>query len=262
MANPFLRRATEFIRDDATFLEIVSPAPLTTFLAQHRRKEDLFELPVRILGAPGSGKTMLAMLAEFRLVEAILRDQSSETNRDLAQALEGAGFLEDGKPKVAAVRVPMESEYRDFWELPYDEGVRTKLALWLVQARTILALLRGLTNGDHRKLESIRFIAQDASEAQIEQIGGLTAAGIRDRALEVQRAIYSIGASLLPPKIEDLPREALDPYQPFECIQEIEIDWMGSPLVVKPIAMLDDVHSLHPDQFELLRAARSNSAAG
>lgn len=255
MANPFLRRATEFIRDDATFLEIVSPAPLTTFLAQHRRKEDLFDLPVRILGAPGSGKTMLAMLAEFRLVEAILRDQSSDTNRDLAQALEGAGFLEDGKPKVAAVRVPMESEYRDFWELPYDDGVRTKLALWLVQARTMLALLRGLTNGDHRKLESIRFIARDASEAQIEQIGGLTAAGIRDRALEVQRAIYSIGASLLPPKIDDLPREALDPYQPFECIQEIEIDWMGSPLVVKPVAMLDDVHALHPDQFEQMFTA-------
>lgn len=255
MANPFLRRATEFIRDDATFLEIVSPAPLTTFLAQHRRKEDLFDLPVRILGAPGSGKTMLAMLAEFRLVEAILRDQSSDTNRDLAQALEGAGFLEDGKPKVAAVRVPMESEYRDFWELPYDDSVRTKLALWLVQARTMLALLRGLTNGDHRKLDSIRFIARDASEAQIEQIGGLTAAGIRDRALEVQRAIYSIGASLLPPKIDDLPREALDPYQPFECIQEIEIDWMGSPLVVKPVAMLDDVHALHPDQFEQMFTA-------
>ncbi len=255
MANPFLRRATEFIRDDATFLEIVSPAPLTTFLAQHRRKEDLFDLPVRILGAPGSGKTMLAMLAEFRLVEAILRDQSSDTNRDLAQALEGAGFLEDGKPKVAAVRVPMESEYRDFWELPYEDSVRTKLALWLVQARTMLALLRGLTNGDHRKLDSIRFIARDASEAQIEQIGGLTAAGIRDRALEVQRAIYSIGASLLPPKIDDLPREALDPYQPFECIQEIEIDWMGSPLVVKPVAMLDDVHALHPDQFEQMFTA-------
>ncbi len=255
MANPFLRRATEFIRDDATFLEIVSPSPLTTFLAEHRRKADLFELPVRILGSPGSGKTMLAMLAEFRLVEAILRDQSSQTNRDLAQALEGAGFLQDGKPKVAAVRVPMESEYRDFWELPYDEAVRTKLALWLVQARTMLALLRGLTNGDHRKLDSIRFIARDASEAQIEQIGGLSAVGIRDRALEVQRAIYSIGASLLPPTIDDLPREALDPYQPFECIQEIEIDWMGAPLVVKPVAMLDDVHALHPDQFEQMFTA-------
>ena len=53
MANPFLRRATEYIRDDTTFLEIVSPAPLTTFLAEHPRKADIFDLPIRIVGAPG-----------------------------------------------------------------------------------------------------------------------------------------------------------------------------------------------------------------
>ena len=255
MANPFLRRATEYIRDDTTFLEIVSPAPLTTFLAKHPRKQDLFELPVRILGAPGSGKTMLAMLAEFRLVETILRDQTNDTNRDLAQALAGAGFLEGGKPKVAAVRIPMESEYRDFWELPYDDAVKTKLALWLVQARTMLALLRGLTSGGLRKLEDITFIARDASEAQLEQIGGLSAEGIRDRALAVQRAIYSVGASLLPPNIEDLPSDATEPYQPFECIREIEIDWMGERHRLTPVAMLDDVHALHPDQFEQIFTA-------
>ncbi|MGB3723794.1 MAG: hypothetical protein WA979_13390 [Pacificimonas sp.] len=255
MANPFLRRATEFIRDDAALLEIVSPAPLTTFLAKHPRKSDIFDLPVRILGSPGSGKTMLAMLAEFRLVEGIMRDQASQTNRDLAQALAGAGFLKDGKPTVAAARVPMESEYRDFWELPYEESVKTKLALWLVQARTMLALLRGLTESGNRELSSIRFIARNASEARIEQIGGLSAEGIKARALEVQRAIYSIGASLVPPDIEDLPRAAVDPYQPFECIQEVEIDWMGSKLRVRPVAVLDDVHALHPDQFEQIFTA-------
>src|SRR3546814_234112 len=119
----------------------------------------------------------------------------------------------------------------------------------------MLALLRGLTGAGHRRLEDIRFIARDASEAQLEQIGGLTAAGIRNRALAVQRAIYSIGASLLPPRIEDLPREAIEPYQPFECIQEIEIDWMGAPLLLKPVAILDDVHALHPDQFEQIFTA-------
>ena len=113
MANPFLRRATEYIRDDDAFLAVVSPQPLTTFLTRHSRRDDLFNLPVRILGAPGCGKTMLARLAEFRLVETILRDQTNDTNRELAEALAGAGFLEDGRPRIAAVRIPMESEYRD-----------------------------------------------------------------------------------------------------------------------------------------------------
>lgn len=254
MANPFLRRATEYIRDDTSFLSIVSPAPLTTFLAKHPRRDDLFDLPVRIVGAPGTGKTMLAMLAEFRLVETILRDQTSDDNRGLADALGQAGFLQNGLPSVAAVRVPMESEYRYFWELPYDDAVKTKLALWLVQARTILGLIRNLT-ASGRALADIRFIARDASEAQVEQIGGLTAKGIRDRALEVQRAIYSIGAGLVAPRLQDLPPEALEPYQPFEAIREIEIEWQGKPIVLTPLAMLDDVHALHPDQFEQIFTA-------
>lgn len=255
MANPFLRRATEYIRDDTAFLAVVSPQPLTTFLTRHPRRDDLFNLPVRILGSPGSGKTMLATLAEFRLVEMILRDQTNDTNRELAQALAGAGFLEEGRPRIAAVRVPMEAAYRDFWELPYDEPIKTKLALCLVQARAMLALLRSLTAGGTRDLDSIKFIPREASEAQLQQIGGLTARGVRDRALEVQKAIYSIGASLLPPRLEDLPPTATSPYQPFESIREVEIDWMGDRLVVSPLVMLDDVHDLHPDQFQQMFAA-------
>ena len=179
MVNPFLRRATEYVRDDASFLAIVSPAPLTTFLAKSPYKDQMFELPVRIIGEPGSGKTMLAKLAEFSMVEAILRDLSSSTNRELASALGDAGFLADGQPNVAAVRVPMESDYRDFWELPYNDAVKTKLALWLVQARTMLGLIRNLTANNRRGLGELRFVARDASEAQIEQIGGLDGEGIR-----------------------------------------------------------------------------------
>ena len=255
MANPFLRRATEYIRDDTAFLSIVSPQPLTTFLTLHPRHDDLFNLPIRILGSPGSGKTMLATLAEFRLVETILRDQTNETNRGLAKALADAGFLENGRPRIAAVRVPMESEYRDFWELPYDEDIKTKLAMRLVQARTMLALLRSLTVGGTRDLDNIQFIPREASEAQLQQIGGLSAQGIRERALEVQKAVYAVGASLLPPKLQDLPPAAVRPYQPFESIQEIEVDWMGDRLVVSPLVILDDVHALHPDQFRHIFAA-------
>src|SRR3546814_15528278 len=122
----------------------------------------------------------------------------------------------------------------------------------------MLALLRGLTGAGHRRLEDIRFIARDASEAQLEQIGGLTAAGIRNRALAVQLAIYSIGASLLPPRIEDLPREEIAPYSPFECLQDIDIDWMGAHLLLKPVAILDDAPTIppHTSQQILIPIAR------
>jgi len=255
MANPFLRRATEYIREDSSFLAIVSPAPLTTYFAKHPRKDAIFEVPVRVIGTPGSGKTMMASLAEFRLVEAILRDQSSGTNRDLAGALSACGFIDGERPRVAAVRIPMESEYRDFWELPYPEVIRTKLALSLVQARAMLGLIRNLTANRSRAVRDIRFIAKDASEAHLEQIGGLDSEGIRRRALEVQKAIYGVAAGLVPPDLNDLPEAAREPYQPLEAIQEIEIDWQGEAVSLRPLVILDDVHALHPDQYEGIFAA-------
>lgn len=252
MANPFLRRATEYVRDDASFLSIVSPSPLTTFLAKNKHKDDMFEVPVRIIGAPGSGKTMLATLAEFRMVELILKDPTNPTNRTLASALAQAGFLESGQPRVAAVRIPMESEYRDFWQLPYESAVKTKLAFWLLQARTMLGLIRNLTANGTRGLEDIKFVPRAEYEAHLEQIGGLTAAGVRDRALAVQRAIYSVGAGLRPPKFSDLPEDAVAPYAPFDAIRLIEITWEGKRIAVSPLAMLDDVHALHHDQLEAM----------
>ena len=248
MANPFLRRATEYVRDDVSFMAIVSPAPLTTFLAKHPNKDELFKLPVRIIGEPGSGKTMLARLAEFKMVEAILGDLSNKTNGELAAALADAGFLSDAKPKIAAVRVPMESDYRDFWELPYDDKVKTKLALWLIQARTMLALLRNLTANKTRSLSDINFVARDATEAQLGQIGGLTGEDIKERALEVQKAIYSVAAGLRPPTLDKLPPAATEPYEPFDAISGIEIPWGDETRQLNPVVMLDDVHALHPDQ--------------
>lgn len=258
MVNPFLRRATEYVRDDESFLSIVSPAPLTTFLAVNKHKDDMFEVPVRIIGAPGSGKTMLATLAEFRMVETILADETNPTNRALADALGQAGFLKNGKPHVAAVRVPMESEYRDFWELPYEPSVKTKLAFWLVQARAILGLIRNLTANKTREIDEIQFVPRATYEAHVEQIGGLSAVGIRDRALAVQRAIYSVGAGLRAPKLEDLPIDATAPYAPFDAISRIRIGWMGEVIELSPLVMLDDVHALHHDQLESMFAMLSH----
>lgn len=252
MSNPFLRRATEYIRDDSAFLSIVSPEPLTAFVAKHKKRSLLFEQPVRVIGTPGSGKTMMASLVEFRLVEGVLRDQNSENNKLLARAFTTSGFADGEKPLVAAVRVPMESEYRDFWELPYEPAVKTKLILSLIQARTVLGLMRNLTAQRRREAKSIRFVAREDAEAQLEQIGGTAAEKVIARARAVERAVYSIGASLVPPSISEIPADARDPYQPFEAIRDIEIDWDGEPLGLRPMVILDDVHSLHPAQFEAL----------
>src|SRR5262245_21057970 len=101
--NPFLRRAPEYLRDTAWFLQITSPEPLNSFIADHKRVHDLLDVPVRIIGSPGTGKTMMASLVEFRLVEAILMDQTTSGNRALAAALTNAQFADGDRPKVAAI---------------------------------------------------------------------------------------------------------------------------------------------------------------
>lgn len=255
MANPFLRRATEFIREDSAFLAIISPEPLSVFVANHPKKSALFDLPVRVIGSPGSGKTMMATLVEFRLVEAILRDQNSPGNRVLAAALAKSGFTDGETPLVAAVRVPMESEYRDFWELPYDPPVKTRLVASLVQARAVLGLMRNLTANRRRSIDEVTFIARDDAAAQLASIGGDKPAGIVARAFEVEKAVYAIGASLIPPPLEAIPAAALAPYQPFEALREVTIAWKEAEISLKPLVILDDAHTLHPDQFDgLFRA--------
>lgn len=252
MSNPFLRRATEYVRDDSAFLSIVSPEPLTAFIARHKKRPLLFQQAVRVIGTPGSGKTMMASLVEFRLVETVLRDQNNENNRLLARAFAACGFAAEQVPTVAAVRIPMESEYRDFWELPYDAAIKTKLILSLIQARAVLGLVRNLTANGRRPVHSLRFMSRDDAGAQLEQIGGTEADQVLARARAVERAVYSVGASLIPPAITDIPAEARDPYQPFEAILSVEIDWNGKPSRLQPMVILDDVHALHPDQFEAL----------
>ena len=64
MENPFLRRATEFLRDEEAFLAIVSPEPVTYFVGRPGKNGILYDRLVLLRGTPGSGKTTLARLFE------------------------------------------------------------------------------------------------------------------------------------------------------------------------------------------------------
>ena len=250
MANPFEKRATEYLRDDgAVFLSLVSPEPLRTYLGDAADRGQLFEKLIRIVGTPGSGKTTLATLLEARMVQAVLADPGKDGYADIIQALEACKFVEKGKQKIAAVRLPMEGEYRDFWELPYDEGLRTRLVLALIQARAVLGLVRNL-EWRHARAE-IKFVPRSDALAALEEIGGVDTAALVERAREVERAVYDVGARLVPPKAEEISEAAARPFRPFDVIEAIEVtDAEGNILTLKPLVILDDAHNLSPRQFE------------
>ena len=195
----------------------------------------------------------MSKIIEYRIMEAVVRDPANPRARELAAAYTSLKFLDSmGRPAVCAVRLPMESEYREYWQLPYDDAVKARLGLSMIQARTILAILRQLTADGRRTLSDIKFVLRDDADAAIESIGGPTTEGIRERAKEIERAIYQLSASLVPPTLEQVDPLILTPYRPFDVIQEVTATWNSTRTTLRPILILDDAHTLHPDQFELI----------
>lgn len=251
MVNPFEKRATEYLRDSDTFLSIVTPEPLKTFLETPAQEERLYDRLMIITGTPGSGKTTIASLLQFHFVDSLRRNQNRTGYSSLVQALTACRAIdEDGRPRVAGVRLPLEAEYRDFWQLPYAAATRTRLVLALLQARAILGWFRNITMTGQYRLEDLRLVARPGAQAAVDHMGGLNPVAVRDRAVEVERAVYGIGAALVPPTSEaSFPEAARAAYHPFDVLEAIELKDADGPLSIQPLVMLDDAHTLHPNQL-------------
>lgn len=252
MDNPFLKRATERLRDDEAFLAIVSPEPVTTFLKKYGQTGELYEPLIIVRGAPGCGKTTLARLFQFRTIMALLRNRNFEGYKPLLSALNDCGAISDEVPQIVACRLPMESNYRDLWEFPYTEELKNNLLTALVQARAVLAWVRELEQAGVPLVDVTVIAREDAGEA-LESIGGQTGDGLRQRARVVERGLYDIVSALVAPSISELPGAATGAYRPFDVMERLDVTLLiaGERRVVplKPLVILDDAHALHPVQF-------------
>ena len=207
MANPFEKRATEYFRDDEAFLAVVTPEPLTTFFQKPAREGRLYDRLAMIIGTPGSGKTTLARLFQFTTLKTLLRNRSMTNYKPLLDALTACGAIDDEHPALVGGRLPLEAEYREFWELPYSPELKTGLMIALLQARTVLTWLRNVQSSGV-PLDKVEIVPRADANAALAAIGGTTGLELRDRAREVEFAIYRILAALMPPDMADIDREA------------------------------------------------------
>ena len=255
MENPFLRRAAEFLRDDEAFLAVVSPDPVTHFLSRAGRAGTLYDRLVPLRGTPGSGKTTLARLFEFPTIHAILRNRSFAGYKELTAVLSECGAIHDGRPRLLGCRLPLETDYRDFWESPYAEELKSSLMTTLLQARSVLAWFRHL-RGAGIDAEYVEFQIRAEAQGLLDTIGGYGGKQVRDRAAAVENAIYKVMTSLVAPPERELPPDAVNPYRPFDIIDRVGVpgDVLGFTgfLIPLPLAIFDDAHVLHPAQFRAL----------
>ena len=251
MANPFEQRATEYLRDDEAFLAVVTPEPLTTFFQRHAEEGSLYDRLAVIVGTPGSGKTTLARLFLYPTLRTLLRNSNLNTYKSLLDSLTSCRAIGADGPVVVGGRIPLEAEYRDFWEFPYSDELKGGLMTSLLQARTVLAWLRSLTDAGVL-LDNISIRPRAGSEAALAAIGGRDGPSLFTRASQVELAIYKVSAALVPPDVSEIDADAAAGYRPFDVIEEIIFRDADRDVCARPLVIFDDAHSLHRAQLQLL----------
>ena len=160
----------------------------------------------------------------------------------------------EGHPTVLGCRLPMETTYRDFWQLPYPEGVRFRLMATFLQAKAVLAWLRALAESG-TPLDAVVPLPRAGAEARLPSIG-LGGLEMQQRARDVAAAIYKVVGAVIAPGLDQLPAEAREEYAPFDVVEAFRVptppDSKGE-LLLQPLAILDDAHALHPDQYDLVK---------
>lgn len=252
MANPFEKRATEYLRDDEAFLAVVTPEPLATFFQKPAEEGRLYDRLAMIIGTPGSGKTTLARLFQFSTLRTLLRNRTMNSYKPLIDTLSACGAIADQRPTLIGGRIPLEAEYREFWEFPYSDELKTGLMIALLQARAVLAWLRNVQAAGIG-LDQVQIVPRADAVAALTAIGGTTGSALHARAREVELAIYRISAALVPPDIEEIDSEAAAAYRPFDVIEAFHINAGEETFDLRPLVIFDDAHSLHPTQLIALQ---------
>lgn len=253
MENPFLKRATEMLRDHEAFLAMVTPEPVKHFLSRPGKEGVLYDRLVFVRGTPGSGKTTLATLFEFPTLAALLRNKNIPAHRTLVASLVDSGAIASGRPAVLGCRLPMETDYRDFWEFPYQDDLKLSLMVALVQARAVLGWIRNLTSTGI-PLDDIEVVPRQDAEAAILAVGGTTGKGLLERARSIELALYKVVGALVAPDVSRLDTESTGAYRPFDVIDQFRVplgrDNDRRIVELRPLVILDDAHVLHPAQYQ------------
>lgn len=246
--NPFRLRASEHIESDETFVRLFSPEVLDML-----GTPNVWERPQIIRSAPGGGKTSLLRLFTPSSLRTIHALRTREYTKDLFRSLSSLGAIDENGPVVVGVFLGCGHSFATLEDLDIDDGRKRRLFLSLLNARIVLATLRGildLRQKDATHLPSISLERNSTAPEPPSALKETTGTGLFDWAQGLERTVCEALDSFLPLSESRLPGH--DSLVALSMLGTSKVLFEGSSVGQRILIMLDDIHLLTPKQREWL----------
>jgi len=255
-SNPFHVRTSEQASSDTRFLGLFGPGVL-----QNIAPGELWDRLIVFRSAPGGGKTSILRLFTPGALRALHQNRSHEATKRLADLLVEWGVLNDRGPAILGTRLSCDQQYASIRDLTDDDSRRRQFFFALINARAILAALRGavsLAGGTWpNDVARVRIASDEREHPEIPAGAALafpdrTGQSLYQSACSIERDICARLNELSDAGFSDAPAH-VDLWALHVLGGRIWYD--GQLLADRVLIAFDDVHMLHREQRDDLRAA-------
>lgn len=251
LRNPFRLQTAESIEADAEFLRMFGPAVLDLL-----PKDATSGRPLFIRSAPGGGKTTLLRAFTPSVLVTLLALRGSDPFREVFGKLRNLGIVDDDGLRVLGVMLSCRRTFPALADLELPAPRANRLLLALLDARIVLAALRGLlhVHGRHYPddLDAVLVdnVMKDASIPGLEL--PCRGVAIRDWAEAVESDVCTAIDSLAPADhVAATPGH--DGLHSLTLLDANAIRIEHQPRPQRWLVLLDDVHRLTSSQRRVLR---------
>jgi len=247
--NPFRLRRAESIDTETAFLTLFEPGILEVMPTTG------FWETVHILrSAAGGGKTSLIRLFTPETLLTLCAKRTDERIKELHQRIKDLGAVDDIGPTVLGVMLMCGPGYSMLHDLDLDQTRKDRLFFGLLNARIVLAVLRGallLKGLDYPDgLERVRINPLSAGSGIVGLALPCSGRVLHDWAEQREAKLCDTLDSLGPLNVDSLPGD--ESLLSLSLIRPENILVDEKPVAERVVLMMDDIHKLTGRQRTLL----------